>query len=80
MTFAFSSAFPVLIFPTDFFKNCSHYPFCFENFISLLQKYGWDWEGAGNYVDSSKNLYNNILLLLCVLVEAFLWPNKTEDR
>ena len=65
-----SSSFNLLISLADFFKICSLYPI----FLKLhfpLQKKGWDWEGVENYVYSSKNLYNNIWLSLCVLVAAW---------
>ena len=45
----------------------------FLEFSSPLppSKKGWDLEGVENYVYSSKNLYNNIWLFLCVFVGAF---------
>ena len=53
-----SSTFNFLISRADFFEICSLCPL----FLKLhfpLQKKGWGWEGVGNYVYSSKNLYNN---------------------
>ena len=49
------SAIPILVSPTDFFKNCSPYPiFWIFNFPPL--KRWWDWEGVKNYAYLSKTL------------------------
>ena len=50
-----------------FFKNIDP-PTKFLEVSSTLQKKEWK---VGNYVHSSKNLRNNIWLLLCVLVGQF---------
>ena len=61
------STFNFLISRADFFEICSLCPIFLKPHFPL-QKKGWGWEGVGNYVYSSKNLYNNNWLFLCVLV------------
>ena len=57
MNFAFPL--PTLFwFPKQIFWEIGASTQFFKNFISLLQKKGWDWEGVENYMYSSKNLYN----------------------
>ena len=52
-------------------SNCSPCPIL-SKFNFPLQKRGCDREEVENYVYSSKNLYNDIWLFLCVVVGAFL--------
>ena len=66
-----SSAFPLLIYHTHPFKKIASPTQFWQNFIFPFKKKGWDWESVENYVYSSKNLYNNIWLFLCLVVEAF---------
>ena len=49
MTFAFPLP-SVFWFPIPIFLKIAPPKQSFRNFVSPLQKWGWDWEGVENYV------------------------------